>query len=227
MFTLDDFNKNIIDKSQTNIRTRLEEYLRTYEMVTPTEFALGAGIDPSGMIKMLKGQMKISMNTLKKISSSYSLRMEWLLSGEGNMHEEEVKPIISYTEGIPYYDESFECGFDELTPPDTENPEFLVRMPGFEKATLWCNASGHSMEPEICNGDIIALKRIEDFSFLPYGDIYGFVTTNGLRTIKRLGRSDKEGYFRLIPTNHSYDEQYVPINKICMVYRVMGAMKSF
>lgn len=60
-------------------------------------------------------------------------------------------------------------------------------MPGYEKATLWCNASGHSMEPEINNGDIIALQRIDDFSFLPYGDVYGFVTTNGMRTIKDLG----------------------------------------
>ena len=92
---------------------------------------------------------------------------------------------------------------------------------------MWCNASGHSMEPEINNGDIIALQRIEDFSFLPFGDVYGFITTNGMRTIKRLGRSSKDGYYRLIPTNKEYDEQEIPINKIALVYRVMGTMKSF
>lgn len=108
-----------------------------------------------------------------------------------------------------------------------EHPEYLIRMPGYEKATLWCNASGHSMEPEINNGDIIALQRVDDFSFLPYGDVYGFITTNGLRTIKRLGRSDRDGFYRLIPTNKDYDEQEIPINKIALVYRVMGAMKAF
>ncbi|WP_290073469.1 S24 family peptidase [Paramuribaculum intestinale] len=154
---------------------------------------------------------------------------EWLLTGKGQMlmSTDLVAPEISYTDGVPYYNETFECGFDELVSPNTENPEYLIQMPGYENATLWCNASGHSMEPEINHGDIIALQRIIDFSFLPFGDIYGFVTTNGMRTIKRLGRSVRDGYYKLIPTNKEYDEQEIPIDKILMVYRVMGAMKAF
>lgn len=31
----------------------------------------------------------------------------------------------------------------------------------------------------------------------------------------------------LIPTNKTYDEQEIPVDKIAIVYRVMGAMKSF
>ena len=53
------------------------------------------------------------------------------------------------------------------------------------------------------------------------------MTTNGMRTIKRLGRSVRDGYYKLIPTNKEYDEQEIPIDKILMVYRVMGAMKAF
>ena len=152
---------------------------------------------------------------------------KWLLTGKGEMLSEASKPEISYTDGVPYYNEDFLLGFEEIVQPSSENPDFLIGMPGSEKATLWCNASGHSMEPEINNGDIIALQRIEDFSFLPFGDVYGFITTNGMRTIKRLGRSNKDGYYRLIPTNKEYDEQEIPINKIALVYRVMGTMKSF
>lgn len=151
---------------------------------------------------------------------------KWLLTGEGEMIEE-IKPVISYSDGVPYFDVDFLLGFDEIANPDNQNPEYLIRMPGYEKATMWCNASGHSMEPEINSGDIIALQLIEDFSFLPFGDVYGFVTTNGMRTIKRLGRSEKEGYYRLIPTNREYDEQEIPIRMIACVYRVMGTMKSF
>lgn len=152
---------------------------------------------------------------------------KWLLTGEGEMCLDDSTPQISYKAGVPYYDEDFLLGFNEITPTGMERPEYFINMPGYEKATLWCNASGHSMEPEINNGDIIALKRIDDFSFLPYGDVYGFITTNGLRTIKRLGRSMREGYYRLIPTNKEFDEQEIPINKIALVYRVMGAMKAF
>ena len=152
----------------------------------------------------------------------------WLLTGEGEMFvDNKPTPEISYTEGVPYYDEIFECGFEELTAPSSESPDFLIRMPGYEKATLWCNASGQSMEPEINNGDIIALRRIEDISFLPFGDIYGIITTNGMRTIKRLGKSSDPSCYRLIPTNKEYDEQDIPKDKILIVYRVMGAMKAF
>lgn len=223
-----EINKSIIDASQDLIRSRIDNYIEYEAMISPTEFASKAGIDPSGLIKMLKGQMKITLNTIKKVAEASGMRLEWIVSGKGEMYDEnEPKPEISYTEGVPYYDEDFLLGFEEVGTPSSENPDFLIRMPGYEKATLWCNASGHSMEPEINNGDIIALQRIEDFSFLPFGDVYGFITTNGMRTIKRLGRSDRDGYYRLIPTNKEYDEQDIPVNKIALVYRVMGTMKAF
>ena len=223
-----EINKSIVEANQESIRKRIDNYIEYDALISPTEFATKVGLDPSGLIKMLKGQMKITLNTIKKISDATGIKLEWLAVGKGDMYEvNEPTPEISYTNGVPYYNEDFLLGFEEITQPSSENPDFLIRMPGYEKATLWCNASGHSMEPEINNGDIIALQRIDDFSFLPYGDVYGFITTNGLRTIKRLGRSEKDGYYKLIPTNKDYDDQEIPINKIALVYRVMGAMKAF
>ncbi|MBD5391268.1 LexA family transcriptional regulator [bacterium] len=223
-----EINKSIVEANQESIRKRIDNYIEYDALISPTEFATKVGLDPSGLIKMLKGQMKITLNTIKKISDATGIKLEWLAVGKGDMYEvNEPTPEISYTNGVPYYNEDFLLGFEEITQPSSENPDFLIRMPGYEKATLWCNASGHSMEPEINNGDIIALQRIDDFLFLPYGDVYGFITTNGLRTIKRLGRSEKDGYYKLIPTNKDYDDQEIPINKIALVYRVMGAMKAF
>lgn len=205
------------------VKDRLKEYLLTKKL-SIREFERNCGLS-NGLAARISSTT--SPSTLNKISHSSDLNVDWLLTGEGNMLRAEVSPKISYTDGVPYFDEDFLLGFDEVTAPNSENPDFLIRMPGYEKATLWCNASGHSMEPEISNGDIIALQRIEDFSFLPFGDVYGFITTNGMRTIKRLGKSEKEGYYRLIPTNKEYDEQEIPINKIALVYRVMGTMKAF
>lgn len=210
---------------------RIESFLEI-DCSNVNSFAKQVGIDPGNMRKMLAGKQSITDKTLRKISDACDLSFEWLKYGEGEMFAEndndtKPAPVKSYTDGVPYYDEIFECGFDELVTPDNANPEYLIKMPGYERATLWCNASGHSMEPEINNGEIIALQRVEDFSFLPFGDVYGFITSNGMRTIKRLGRSSKEGYYRLIPTNKDYDEQEIPINKIALVYRVMGAMKAF
>ena len=214
---------------QNEAAQRISDYIKFSAATTPSKFAVKAGLDVSGFHKMLKGQQTITPATLKKISEAHGLSMDWLLTGEGPMMIERNAPApgINYTEGVPYYNEDFMLGFEEIGAPDSENPDFLIRMPGYERATLWCNASGHSMEPEINNGDIIALQRVEDFSFLPFGDVYGFITANGMRTIKRLGRSERDGFYRLIPTNKEYDEQEIPINIITHVYRVMGTMKAF
>ena len=134
---------------------------------------------------------------------------------------------ISYESGVPYYDEDFVLGFTELGFPSSENPQFLVQMPRYANATLWCNATGHSMEPEINNGDVIALQLIEDPSFLLLGDLYAIVTTNGLRTIKRLGKGEDKDHYRLIPTNKEYDEQQIPKRVILRVFRVLGSLHSF
>lgn len=143
--------------------------------------------------------------------------------GAGNA----LSPVISYTKGVPYYDEDFVLGFNSMGYPTSENPEFLINMPRFQNATLWCNATGHSMEPEINNGDIVALELIEDMSFLLMGEIYAIVTTNGLRTIKRLRKSVNSDNYMLVPTNPQYDTQEIPKNKILRVFRVLGNLHGF
>lgn len=208
-----------------NAKDRLFEFIKA-ESLSVRQFEIDSKLS-NGYMRQLKHTP--SYDKLDKISSAYPhLNMDWVLTGKGGMYvDDEPKPEISYTEGVPYYDVDFKLGFEELVEAGTPNPEYLIKMPGYEKATLWCNASGHSMEPEISNGDILALQRVEDFSFLPFGDIYGFITVNGMRTIKRLGRSLRDGYYRLIPTNKEYDEQEIPVRSIAVVYRVMGAMKAF
>lgn len=221
-------SERVIDR---DINSRIEAICEKAFGGNVTQMAKASFVSRTTLLSIIGEQGSApGYETLRRIidMANPRINIDWLLTGSGEMFEiDKPTPEINYTVGVPYYDEMFECGFDELTAPSSENPEYLIRMPGYEKATLWCNASGHSMEPEINNGDIIALHRIEDFSFLPFGDVYGIITTNGMRTIKRLGRSEKEGYYRLIPTNKEFDEQDIPISKIARVYRVMGAMKAF
>ena len=216
------------------VKDRIKLFIKN-KGLSQAKFEKAAGLS-NGYVNGIKSAP--GADKLQNIFDAFpDLNTSWLLTGEGEMLKEEdtrelqdaelAEASINYTEGVPYYDEDFMLGFSEIMATGRENPEYLIKMPGYEKATLWCNASGHSMEPEISNGDIIALKRIEDPSFLPFGDIYGIITTNGLRTIKRLGRSQRDGYYRLIPTNKEYDEQEIPVSKIAIVYRVMGAMKPF
>lgn len=156
----------------------------------------------------------------------------WLLTGNGTPFsntepENDDKPQISFAKGVPYYNVDFIGGFDIVLNDQTILPEYLIDFKKYNDATCWCNVTGHSMEPEITHGDIIALKKIEDKSFLPLGEVYAIVTTNGMRTIKRLGPSNDPKCYTLVPTNKSpeYGIQELPKDMIEHIFQVLGCMK--
>lgn len=214
------------------IKERLIEFIKS-QGISKSEFEKKSCLS-NGYINNIRegmGADKVE-NVLKAFPM---LNRSWLITGEGNMITEESAssnmnnevPKISYTKGTPYYNVDFIGGFDIVLNDQTTIPEYLIDFKKYNDATCWCNVTGHSMEPEITHGDIIALKRIEDFSFLPYGEVYAIVTRNGMRTIKRLGPSANKDCYSLIPTNKSpeYGVQDLPKDMIYIVFQVLGCMK--
>lgn len=199
-----------------------------------SQFAKSVNLIPTQIYDLKSGKTKkISDEVADKILRTYpQYQKAWLLSGEmpilkiGNNKDVE-QPVISYANGVPYYNVDFIGGFDLIVNDQTINPEYYIQFKPYEKATCWCNITGHSMEPEINNGDIIALRRIDDFSFLPLGEIYAIVTRNNMRTVKRLGPSSNPENYTLVPTNKSpeYGIQELPKNMILRIFEVMGCMK--
>jgi phage repressor protein C with HTH and peptisase S24 domain len=164
------------------------------------------------------------------------VNINWLLTGEGNMlrtesGKEEKLPSVNQTyEGAPYFNVDFIGGFDLIVNDQTRNPDFYINYPPYnQEGVVWCNLTGHSMEPEISNGDIIALREVTTpIQYLPAGEIYGIVTEE-YRTVKRIRLSQKEGFVRLIPSNKSEEfcEQEIPISMILKVYAVLGSIRKF
>lgn len=171
------------------------------------------------------------INVLNKVMEVFpQVNKDWLMTGHGDMiksNNNSTEPQINFTTGVPYYNVDFIGGFDIVLNDQTINPEYLIDFQKYNEATCWCNVSGHSMEPEITHGDIIALKKIEDKSFLPLGEVYAIVTTNGMRTIKRLGPSQNPECYTLVPTNKSpeYGIQELPKDMIEHIFQVLGCMK--
>lgn len=141
----------------------------------------------------------------------------------------ENAPTISYSQGKPYYNVDFLGGFDIILNDQTVNPEYLIDFKKYEDADCWCNISGHSMEPLISNGDIIALKQLHDWrEFLLSGEVYGIVTKD-MRTVKIVTTSQKgDDYIRLVPVNKSeeYQPQDIPVKLITHMFQVLGCMKK-
>lgn len=134
-------------------------------------------------------------------------------------------PMRNYAKGRPYYNVDFTLGFDFMVNDQTQNPDYLIDFPPYNDCDCWCNAHGDSMHPTISSGDIVALKRIEDFRYLINGEIYALVTSNGLRTIKRI--RDNGDTFTLIPDNPSVGQQDIPKSLITHAFLVRGTFKMF
>lgn len=206
---------------EDSVKERLREFI-SYKGLKIRQFCRSIGAASSYVSSMRNG---VSQAMAIKIKEVYpELNLDWLLFGKGEMLVQE--PKRSYEHGVPYYDVDFMGGFDVLAPDQTSNPEYLIDFPSYNRATCWCNVTGHSMEPEIHHGDIIALQHIEDISFIPMGEIYAIVTTNDMRTIKRIGASAQPGCYRLIPSNKNgdYDEQDIPIDRIRHMFLVLGTL---
>lgn len=209
-----------------DLKSRLIEFIE-YKGLSVQSFEIQCNLSNGAVSKMGNNTRR---STIDKISKSYpELNTSWLLTGEGNMllNNSDLMPQKSFTVGVPYYNVDFIGGFDLVLNDQTTTPEYLIDFKKYNEATCWCNVTGHSMEPEITHGDIIALKKIEDKSFLPLGEVYAIVTTNGMRTIKRLGPSSDPKCYTLVPTNKSpeYGIQELPKNMIEHIYQVLGCMK--
>ena len=179
-------------------------------------------------------------NITRFLAYAPDVSVEWLITGRGEMLStmQEKKqensdlvekiPEVSYNSAIgkPYYDVDFLGGFNEIFNSQVSIPTNNIVIQGFEKADFWCNVTGHSMEPKINHGDIIALHKctLQD---IQYGEIYAVVLYT-LRTIKILRRSPDPKKLRFVPINTTdYDEQEYPVERIMNVYEVIGSISKF
>lgn len=201
------------------VKQRLVEYLR-YKGIGQNKFEKLAGIS-NGYISNLKSAPGAEHLT-KILNAADDMSKEWLLTGEGPMLiAEEIVPV-SPSEGRPYYNVDFKLGYDIMVNDQTTIPHCFVSFPP-NNVDCWCNAYGNSMAPTISSGDIVGLKLIEDPSTLINGEIYAIVTSNGLRTIKRI--HDNGTTFTLTADNHDIPSQTIPKSVVTTVFQVMAVHK--
>lgn len=205
--------------------------------VSPYEFYKESGVT-RGILQQNNG---ISEDNIARfLAYAPDISVEWLITGRGEMlstmqekkqeksDSEEKLPKVSYNPAIgkPYYDVDFLGGFNEIVNSQVTIPTNNIVIQGFEKADFWCNVTGHSMEPKINHGDIIALHKctLEDIQF---GEIYA-VVLDTLRTIKILRRASDPKKLRFVPINTTdYDEQEYPVERIMNVFEVIGSISKF
>lgn len=211
------FRKVILEYAGGLDQSAIAERLGTTQ-ATISRVMNGSMLPPDTVVDTMKDLWGVDMRDEVKgirMSSKYGIKTE--------------EPQVSVRSGVPYYDIDFIGGFDLIINDQTLAPAYLIDFKPYERATCWCNITGHSMEPEISHGDIIALRKINDWSYIPFGEVYAIVTRNDMRTVKRLAKGSSEDTFTLIPTNKSpeYAPQEIKKSDILCMYEVMGCMKKF
>ena len=224
----------------STIKDRILTFLES-EGIKKADFYSTTGISDSNFKgKNLSSQL--GGDAIVKVLTSYpNLSADWLLVGAGSMLKDDLNGIQTADEanpstlpttsmnpsvGTPYYDVDFIGGFDEVFNSQVNIPATNIVIRGFEKASLWCNVTGHSMESKINHGDIIALRQCT-LNDIQYGEIYA-VVLDTIRTIKILRRSPDPDKLRFIPINtNDYDEQEFDKSRIINVFEVIGSISKF
>lgn len=211
-------------------KERLKKLIEYYSNGNKAQFANMLGIKPQ-TINSWETRNTYDMELL--FAKCERINAAWLFTGEGSMisDQSDSSPCINQDyQGAPYYNVDFIGGFDLIINDQTRTPDFYINyLPYNKEGVIWCNLTGHSMEPELSNGDVIALREVNTpIQYLPSGEIYGIVTDD-YRTVKRMRLSSKAGFVRLIPSNKSeeYCEQEIPIDMIRKVYAVLGSIRKF
>lgn len=209
----------------STVKERLKAFIE-YKNISIRSFESQCGLSYGYVGNM---RQSIQPDKVKSIARCFpDLNTGWLLSGEGEMLKTDQAAVKEYSTGggVPYYAVDFLAGFDLVFNDQTAVPDGIISFPHIRGAQAWVDISGKSMSPLIDPGDVIAIKPVEDWQTnILYGEVYALVTEQ-YRTVKRIRKSDREGWIRLVPENPDYDAQDIPASSVRSIYQVLGCAKK-
>ena len=163
-------------------------------------------------------------NLFERIENEYNEREE-----ENNTLPVLITDDMVSSVKVPFYEVDFAGGFTSPEMFSEVNPSFIISSPSFAGADFACILTGHSMSRRIKNGSVIGLKKINEWwEYFPTNEIYAIVTKNGLRTVKIVKRSTKNGYIDLIPdplpeyNSPPYEAETIRMEYVIGFYQVVA-----
>lgn len=210
-----------------NVKERLLEFLKK-EGISNSEFSRRMGLSVAYIASMRKSMPEEKVSRLIEIFPQ--LNRDWLLYGEGEMYREEqserepaediedymvpLLPVDAFAGRFPMMTDSVDLRSCETVISPVKGVDFAIRV------------SGDSMEPEIHDGNVIFIRRINDRAFIPWGHPMVLDTENGT-LLKVLYPSEKgNGYIEAVSYNEKYPPLQVPTDSIYGIYRIMAELRE-
>lgn len=210
---------------------RIKKIMDFYKL-NQTSFSERVGLKQSNLSKILSGERTCGDAVINKISMSFDIRKEWLLTGEGEMlKDSQINVTVSEkpTASLPLIPIDAVAGF----PGEDKNGIAIEQcecycVPEFadKGAQFLIRVSGSSMYPKYSNGDILACRKIESITFFQWGKVYVMDTCQGA-LVKRIfeDKDDKDNVICHSDNHDNYPDFKLPKSEIRSLSIVLGVIR--
>jgi len=219
------------------------------------DFCQAIGMNEGNFQKYYKGERKINNVLLVNMNKKYDVSLDWLLTEKGDIFTQELKPegvkesghvyakhpeMIIATRNldnkdiippnsIPLYDIDINAGNVERLI-DDNNSVLIVGWIHLESVSesaglIGVRAKGNSMATYINGGDIMLIRKIEDWNFINFGFPY-VVIGSETSAVKYLRKGEDEKLWRLRSHNETYEEFDIPISSVKHLFAVVRVLKE-
>lgn len=179
-------------------------------------------------------------NTARIIAHFPEINPIWLLTGQEPMLKLEAKEDKIIAERIDTF--SINISSDNLIPiMDIEtiggfgsanfsisqsNITDYCQIPAFKgkKVDFMIPVRGFSMYPRYKTGDLVACTIISENTFIQWNEIHVIATREQGILLKRLNKSEKEGYLKAISDNKDFPPIDIPESEITGIALVVGGV---
>ena len=186
---------------------------------------------PASLIGISKrieaGKIKVSPEIANKISTTYSVRFEWILTGEGEMHiKPDQHPVAKEAQDasthedefvtVPRFEHKISAG-PGLIPINNVEIKIAFRRDWIKKKgdpnkMSIVRVSGDSMVPTLMPDDLVLVNHGHNH-IDPQGGIYAIALDDHI-LIKRLQVVYPAGKIKIISDNNRYESIEVPFEQV-------------
>ena len=197
------------------------------------ELAELLGYTKSSFSQILNGKVPLSDKFLDKICSlDNNINKVWILENKGEMLKSSNNtPAVAEPQipsGIPMlpFDAFAGIGTDvEGVNLDTIEERYVVPLFDGMKMDFMISVRGSSMYPKYNSGDVVACRMVQELLFVQWNKVYVLDTISQGVIIKRLKKSDKEGFVICKSDNEQYEPFEIPMSDIRTIALVVGVIR--
>ena len=209
----------------STVKERLLQFLKE-EGISSSEFSRKMGLSPTYIASMRKAMPVEKVEKLTEIFPQ--INRDWLLYGEGEMYRDlgsdKINPHRLDRNLIPLVPLQARAGSLDIYVNGVLEEDCNRIYSPVRGADLAIRVMGDSMEPNIHNGTILIVQKINEKAFIPWGSPLVLDTQNG-SLVKLLYPSEKgEDYLECRSYNPAYPPYQIPTDSIIGISRIMYHM---